>query len=204
MSNQSIANQRMTSEARQNRQVSGGSTNPSTGDRMSRQPFTDHAPCANGPFRDFVTGLMLNSQLGADAAGLGPTDVYTLNLLATVGPLTAGQLADRTGLTTGAVTRLIDRLERAGHVRRLPDPVDRRRVHVAIEPDQGTVFDALLQPVCHRLDEIFESLSAEQRDVLATFFARAAPALREAAELTRAGMRQPVAADQVVAVADQA
>ena len=142
------------------------------------------------PFRDFVTGLMLNSQVGADAAGLGPTDVYTLNLLGTVGPLTAGQLADRTGLTTGAVTRLIDRLERAGHVRRLPDPVDRRRVHVAIEPDRGAVFDALLEPVRRRLDEIIDSFPAEQRDVLVEFFTRAAPALCETAELTRAGTRQ--------------
>ena len=142
------------------------------------------------PFRDFVTGLMLNSQVGADAAGLGPTDVYTLNLLVTVGPLTAGQLADRTGLTTGAVTRLIDRLERAGHVRRLPDPVDRRRVHVAIEPDRDAAFEALLEPVRRRLDEIIDSFPVEQRDVLVEFFARAAPALREEAELNRAATKQ--------------
>ena len=158
---------------------------------MSRQPTTDDAPCASGPFRDFVTGLMLNSQVSADAAGLGPTDVYTLNLLASAGPLTAGQLAERTRLTTGAVTRLIDRLERAGHVRRLPDPVDRRRVHVAIEPDRGTVFDALPEPARRRLSQIFDSFPAEQREVLFAFFARAAPALREEAELNRGGATQP-------------
>ena len=161
---------------------------------MSREPSTADAPCATGPFRDFVAGLMLNSQVSADAAGLGPADVYTLNLLVSVGPLTAGQLAGRTGLTTGAVTRLTDRLERAGHVRRLPDPVDRRRVHVAIEPDQSAVFDALLEPARRRLGEIFESLPDEQRDVLFAFFAMAAPALREEAELNRVGAKQP---DQV-------
>jgi DNA-binding MarR family transcriptional regulator len=154
---------------------------------MSRQPSADDAPCTTGPFRDFVTGLMLNSQVSADAAGLGPTDVYTLNLLVSAGPLTAGQLAERTGLTTGAVTRLIDRLERAGRVRRLPDPVDRRRVHVAIESDQGTAFDALTAPARRRLGEIFDSFPAEQRDVLFDFLARAAAALREEAELNRAG-----------------
>lgn len=161
---------------------------------MSRQPTTDDTPCATRPFRDFVTGLMLNSQVSADAAGLGPTDVYTLNLLVSAGPLTAGQLAERTALTTGAVTRLIDRLERAGHVRRLPDPVDRRRVHVAIEPDRGTVFDALPEPARRRLGEIFDSFPAEQRDVLFEFFARAAPALCEEAEQTRVGAKKP---DQV-------
>lgn len=158
---------------------------------MSRLPITDDTPCATGPFRDFVTGLMLNSQASADAAGLGPTDVYTLNLLISAGPLTAGQLAERTGLTTGAVTRLIDRLERARHVRRVPDPVDRRRVHVAIEPDRGTVFDALLEPVRRRLVEIFDSFPDEQRCVLFEFFALAAPALREEAELNRAGAKTP-------------
>lgn len=159
---------------------------------MSRQPTTDNAPCAPGPFHDFVTSLVLNSQVSADAAGLGATDVYTLNLLGTVGPLTAGQLAERTGLTTGAVTRLIDRLVRARHVRRVPDPVDRRRVHVEIEPDSGAAFDALLAPAQRRIGEIFASFPEEQRDVLFEFFARAAPALREEAEHTRAASRQPV------------
>ncbi|HJP77126.1 MAG TPA: MarR family transcriptional regulator [Pseudonocardiaceae bacterium] len=155
---------------------------------MSPQPATDPAPSTTGPFRDFVTGLVLNSQVSADAAGLGPTDVYTLNLLCTFGQLTAGQLAERTGLTTGAVTRLIDRLERAGHVRRVPDPVDRRRVHVEISPDRLPVFDTLLEPARRRISEIFDSFPEEARHVLFDFFARAAPALREEAELIRAGI----------------
>ena len=48
------------------------------------------------------------------------------------GPITAGELAERTGLTTGAITGVIDRLEKAGFVRRVKDPDDRRRV--IIEP----------------------------------------------------------------------
>jgi DNA-binding MarR family transcriptional regulator len=159
---------------------------------MPPEPITDNAPGVTGPFRDFVTGLVLNSQVSADAAGLGPTDVYTLSLLGTVGPLTAGQLADRTGLTTGAVTRLIDRLARAGHVRRVPDPVDRRRVHVEIEPNCAVVFDTLLAPAQRRIGEIFDSFSEEQRHVLFEFFARAAPALCEEAEHTRTSGRQAV------------
>jgi DNA-binding MarR family transcriptional regulator len=154
---------------------------------MSSPPTTDHSPSGTGSFHDFVTGLVLNSQVSADAAGLGATDVYTLNLLGAVGPLTPGQLAERTGLTTGAVTRLIDRLARAGHVRRTPDPVDRRRVHVEIEPNRDAVFNALPEPVRRRIGEIFASFPEEQRDVLLEFFARAAPALHEEAEHNRAG-----------------
>jgi hypothetical protein len=57
------------------------------------------------------------------------------SLLQLNGPATAGWLAEMTGLTTGAVTGMIDRLERAGYVRREPDPHDRRRVIVT--PDLG-------------------------------------------------------------------
>lgn len=139
-----------------------------------------------GPFRDFLTGVVLNSQISAEAAGLGPSDFYTLTLLGAAGPLTAGQLADRIGLTTGAVTRLIDRLARAGYVRRVPDPVDRRRVHVELEPSRDTMNDAMLAPALDRLTEILVSYPDEAIDVLVDFFSRAAPALREAAEQSRA------------------
>jgi DNA-binding MarR family transcriptional regulator len=170
---------------------------------MSGQPTTDHAACATGPFRDFMTGLVLNSQISAGAAGLGPTDVYTLNLLGTVGPLTAGQLAERTALTTGAVTRLIDRLERAGHVRRVPDPVDRRRVHVEIEPNCDAVFNTLLEPAQRRIGEIFDSFPEEERHVLFKFFARAAPALCEEAEHTRSGSKSATPAAPGILVSPQ-
>ena len=143
-----------------------------------------------GPFRDFLTGLVLTSQISAEAAGLGPTDFYTLNLLGAAGPLTAGQVADRTGLTTGAVTRLIDRLERAGHVRRVPDPIDRRRVHVELEPSRGSGQDLILPSALDRLTEILAGYPDETLDLLFEFFARAAPALREAAEHSRVSKHQ--------------
>jgi DNA-binding MarR family transcriptional regulator len=143
-----------------------------------------------GPFREFLTGLVLNSQISAEAAGLGPTDFYTLNLLGAAGPLTAGQVADRTGLTTGAVTRLIDRLARAGHVRRVPDPVDRRRVRVELEPSRATGHDPIRQPALDRLTEILADYPDEALDVLFEFFGRAAPALRDAAEQARVTRHQ--------------
>ena len=62
--------------------------------------------------------------------GLSESDVDALELLIDTGAATAGRLSDLMGLTTGAVTRVIDRLEQAGYVRRVPDPADRRRVIV--------------------------------------------------------------------------
>ena len=67
-------------------------------------------------------------QAVAECVGLNVTDHKCLDVLVRSGPMTAGQLAQLTGLTTGAVTGVLDRLERAGFVRRQSDPSDRRRV----------------------------------------------------------------------------
>lgn len=72
--------------------------------------------------------------LAAKRLGVNRTDLHCLNAIENAGGLTAGQLAVDAGLTTGAVTGVIDRLERAGLARRVPDPADRRRVQVQVTP----------------------------------------------------------------------
>jgi DNA-binding MarR family transcriptional regulator len=91
---------------------------------------------------------VLFSQAVADQVGMNPTDLESLDLLERHGPMTAGRLATQTGLTTGAVTGLIDRLEKLGYARREPDPGDRRRVLVravpeATERDLAPRFEAM-------------------------------------------------------------
>jgi DNA-binding MarR family transcriptional regulator len=71
-------------------------------------------------------------QAVADALGLNRTDMRCLDVLEREGPVTAGRLAEATGLTTGAMTTALDRLERAGYAKRTRDTADRRRVLVAI------------------------------------------------------------------------
>src|SRR5437870_4375562 len=71
------------------------------------------------------------SAIIAEKFGLAPSDLECLGFLQLEGPLTAGRLAELTGLTTGAVTRMIDRLEAGKYVRRRDDPADRRRVGVS-------------------------------------------------------------------------
>jgi DNA-binding MarR family transcriptional regulator len=75
---------------------------------------------------------VLISDLVAGLVGLNSTDLECLDLLLLAGPTTAGKLGEHTGLTSGATTAVIDRLERAGFVRRRRDPNDRRRVLVEI------------------------------------------------------------------------
>jgi DNA-binding MarR family transcriptional regulator len=79
----------------------------------------------------FAARHLVYSLLAAEALGLAPTDLVGMCLLQLHGPATPGWLAEMTGLSTGAVTGLVDRLERAGYVTRAQDPQDRRRVIVS-------------------------------------------------------------------------
>jgi DNA-binding MarR family transcriptional regulator len=74
-------------------------------------------------------------QAVADAIGLNRTDMRCLDVIQREGPVSAGRLADETGLTTGAITTVLDRLERAGYARRVRDADDRRRVLVELTPE---------------------------------------------------------------------
>jgi len=78
----------------------------------------------------------------AERLGVGPSDFDALLLIDTAGPLTAGRLADATALTTGAVTGLIDRLERAGWVQRTRHEADRRQVLIELAPARREAVDA--------------------------------------------------------------
>src|ERR1051325_9758992 len=85
--------------------------------------------------RHFVVELLVSSYEATEHVGVKPTDFGALCLLLLHGPAPAGRLPELTGLTTGAVTGVVDRLEDGGFVRREVDPADRRKVIVA--PDAG-------------------------------------------------------------------
>lgn len=115
----------------------------------------------NESVREFSTLSVLSSQAIGERLGMNPTDMECLDFLNLMGPLSAGQLADLTGLTTGAVTALIDRLEKLGYVRRERDEADRRRVIVQrvrekVESEIAPFFAAKRQAweaICARYSE---------------------------------------------------
>jgi DNA-binding MarR family transcriptional regulator len=85
--------------------------------------------------REFrISGNLDNAfdNMAAERLGVNETDLYCLNIIENSGGLTAGELAAQAGLTNGAITGVLDRLERAGFARRVADPADRRRVNVEV------------------------------------------------------------------------
>jgi predicted transcriptional regulator len=101
---------------------------------MSRDKVADRL---DRLLRDLSTETVLLHQTIADRLGLNPTDHKCLGLLVDAGrPVTPGELAALTGLTTGAVTGVVDRLEAHGFVRRTRDPEDRRKVGIEVVYDK--------------------------------------------------------------------
>src|ERR1700757_5155408 len=76
------------------------------------------------------------AKMVADRAGISSADMDCIDFVNVEGRMTAGRLAELTGLTTGAITGVVDRLEKAGFVRRERDESDRRKVFIAPVPER--------------------------------------------------------------------
>ncbi len=116
----------------------------------------------------------------AERIGINRTDYECLDLLdAHGGALTAGQIAELTGLTSGAVTGVIDRLERARLVKRASDPADRRRVIVAMTYSRAAEFDEIFGPYAQGWEELASRYSPEQLKLILSYVAGAVELLQE-------------------------
>lgn len=108
-------------------------------------------------------------QLISEKLGLNATDHKCLDYLNQSGPVTAGQLAELTGLTTGAVTSVIDRLEKAGYVIRDKDPNDRRRVVVKPVPEGLALISPLFQPILQSTLDILSQYNEQEMLLILNF-----------------------------------
>lgn len=104
----------------------------------------------------FIAAVVLHNQAVAARVGLGASDAQVLSLLTVNGPMTPGRIASLTGLSTGSVTALLDRLERGSYVRRERDLRDRRKV-VVVPAEEGQ----------RRLEQHYTGYGEHMRDVLA-------------------------------------
>jgi DNA-binding MarR family transcriptional regulator len=95
--------------------------------------------------KEMSTETIMFHQSVADVLGLHITDHKCLDLIRQYGAMPAGRIAELTGLTTGAVTGIIDRLEKAGYVRRANDPKDRRRT--IVEPVRNKKWERKIEAI---------------------------------------------------------
>jgi DNA-binding MarR family transcriptional regulator len=116
---------------------------------------------------------VLLSDTVSKLVGVNATDLECLDLLGLAGPTTAGRLATHTGLTTGAMTSVIDRLERAGLARRLRNTEDRRSVLVEAMPDRLREIEAMYQPLAVAVARLNEEYGDRQLSVVVDYLSRA-------------------------------
>ena len=137
--------------------------------RIRRRDRTELIAAADREARRIGTLATLHNHAIAELLAMHPTDQQCLDLLDWAEPLTAGQIADHLGLTTGAVTGLLDRLEAGRWVRRERDPTDRRRVLVRIRQDHGPEAWEAYRPLAEAIEAYWASLSDADLEIVVGF-----------------------------------
>jgi len=139
----------------------------------------------DGLLRELVSAAQLFQSAAGVRARLTPTELAVLTLLR-ANPRVAGQLALATQLTTGAITRVLDGLERRGYVTRLPDPGDRRRVVVTAVAERIAALDVLFGPMTDAAAAVQARFSPAEQQTIARFLTATTDMLRDQTNSLRA------------------
>jgi DNA-binding MarR family transcriptional regulator len=150
---------------------------------MTPKKTAHNSPPLSAEHRDLITRVEVNirkmgaqsvitSQTMTERFGLHTTDLKVLDLIFLREQASAGELANATGLTSGSVTALIDRLVKAGYVDRHADPGDRRRVIVRIRRDAIAPIEAAYASMQTRMVELWSTYSAQDLEIIADFLSR--------------------------------
>lgn len=121
-------------------------------------------------------GQMVNTEIAffhqvtATKNGLSITENKTISILMQEGSMTAGELAERLSLTTGAVTSVVDRLEKKGFARRVSDPSDRRKVIVEMNQKKLKILGKPYESVSKAFHKLVSTYSIDELKFLVSFY----------------------------------
>ncbi|WP_167388024.1 MarR family winged helix-turn-helix transcriptional regulator [Paenibacillus ferrarius] len=132
--------------------------------------------------RGLGTRTVLYQESVAASLGLYNHDFISVDILHEKGPITAGELSKLTGLATGSVTALIDRLEKIGYVRRQNDPKDRRKVIIVPVYEQKEEVSNTYLPLHTAMMKLASTYSAEELELITQFLGKASTVLEEQIE----------------------
>jgi len=122
--------------------------------------------------RKFIAGTILFNESVAASVGLNATDLQFLNLLELGLASTPGELARWSGLTSGGVTVVLDRLERAGFIQREPNPADRRSVLIRTVPARARKLQSRYRTKGELLVSTLAVYSEDELRLILDFFTR--------------------------------
>ena len=155
---------------------------------MDRKSPTDRQDMLTAMRKNLRASIRKFVQADAGLAkrhGLHATDLASLELLETSdAPVTAGALADHLGLSTGAVTAAISRLEKAGFVERAPDDLDKRRVLISLRMTPDTNITSLTASLGVRYASLTAGFSDSELEVISRFLAEMSSVMISGRDLT--------------------
>jgi DNA-binding MarR family transcriptional regulator len=120
--------------------------------------------------RKFIAGTIFFNTRAAEKVGLSLTDMQMIHVLQLYGPATPSRLGEWSGLSSGGVTVALDRLEKAGYIRREPNPADRRSLLVTLAPVRMRKVGAMYEEVERETRERLATLSERELEVVVQFF----------------------------------
>ena len=129
--------------------------------------------------RELSTAVVAFHEAVGAYLGVSAVDQRALGIIGARGPLSAGALAKEIGLTPGAVTGMVDRLERAGLVERTPDPADRRRVVISVSQKGRGAFGEVFAGLSTAMNAMVSRFTAEEQELIADYVTRTIDILRE-------------------------
>ncbi len=118
--------------------------------------------------RSSAQGVMYG-QAVAEVAGISNSDMECMDILLLEGRVTAGRLAEVTGLTTGAITGVVDRMEKAGYVRRERDESDRRKVFISVIEEKAAEIGKFYVPMQEAMLKVWSSYTEDELRLLLRF-----------------------------------
>jgi DNA-binding MarR family transcriptional regulator len=139
---------------------------------MAKSTKTDLKKRALMAVRDYGVNLTLFRNAMSEWAGLNVTDMECMRLLFLKGIATPSELARHTGLTSGATTAMLDRLERAGLIERRPNPDDRRGTLIAPTESSAEKAASWFESARKAQDELISSYSESDLEIIAAVFER--------------------------------
>ena len=120
--------------------------------------------------RTLGAAVVLFSSTVARRVGMNASDLECAQLLLRKGPMTAGRLSQASGLTTGAITGVVDRLEKAGWVKRIDDPKDRRRIIIQALPQNPQRITGLYDSYRQAILELLAKYNNKELVLILEFF----------------------------------
>lgn len=129
--------------------------------------------------RNFIASSIFFNAQAAEKVGLGLTDMQMLHVLQLNGPSTPSRLATATGLSSGGVTVALDRLEKAGFIRREPNPADRRSLLIHLLPARLAKLAAIYEGIEAATRRQLATLAPRDLEAVIRFFEALAPVREE-------------------------